>query len=926
MHEPTRLEILKRLKADYKFKTDTGSILRGGECPECKGKELYIYTEKPWLLKCGRLNKCGQDWSTKDLYEDLFDNWSERHKTTPEEPNAAAKAYLRDGRGLNIVKLANTYTQELYQDWESKATSATVRFPMPCHYGQGSQHNGSPGWWERLIDRPQRFGKKKANMPKGWRYAGHVWFHPNDTMESLARQNEIWFAEGIFDASALNEAFNHSLPDCRSVSTLSTSNYPARFLAALADTCTKLAGDSGRLAHRPTLVFAFDVGKAGVRYTRKFVEQARGDGWVCRAAQVRPDGEGTKLDWNDLLQHSKLTSDDLATYLDNGDITIAESAAEKAYLIYRRSKRSSFPLTFKTRQLWASFSVQRINELIETYHEDKTTAALSPEEKWEMAAREAVEISEIANCVFRALYYQRDEAINESSYYLRVDFPGKQDSVKANFAGGALAAGAEFKKRLISVAPGGIYSGSTFHLDKLMGHQLDGIRTVDALYYSGYSAQHKAWMFDDLAVANGRVIDLNDEDFFEIGKVGVKPASQSGEFKINYDPHKVDYSWWPLFNAAFGALGTVTLAFWFLSLFAEQIRAEQQRLGFLEISGEAGSGKSTLLMFLWKLNGRLANYEGFDPAPSSAAGIARELVKYGNLPIVMIEGDRSAEQSHAKKFDWSELKKLYNGHSPRTRGVANGGTDTFSPRFRGSLIIAQNWPIKDADTPILERIMGLHVDKSRFTPAGKAASEAIEAVEVEHVSGWMIHMIRQEKKILDFYKARFKHHENALIAHPEVINGRLAFNHAQLATALDCLTHAFTQNGKPVIAPREAEEAMHLITKMCVERHSAVSSDHPIVSQFWENFDFLELKMVEAGHTLNWHRKANTIAVNLTQFEQKSADYKISLPTRDIVELKKLLPGSKSRKFITQGTVNCSDGKARHCWSFAKPEGETILV
>ena len=39
-----------------------------------------------------------------------------------------------------------------------------------------------------------------------------------------------------------------------------------------------------------------------------------------------------------------------------------ESAAEKAFLLYRRSRRSEFPLTFKSRQLWAKFSVERINE------------------------------------------------------------------------------------------------------------------------------------------------------------------------------------------------------------------------------------------------------------------------------------------------------------------------------------------------------------------------------------------------------------------------------------------------------------------------------------------------------------------------------------------------------------------------------------
>ncbi len=925
MYEATRLEILKRLKADYRFKSDTGAVMRGGTCPLCKGKELYVYSEKPWVVRCGRLNKCGVELPTKELYADLFDNWSNRHKQTPEDPHAAAKAYLRDGRGLNIVKLAGTYTQELFQHWETKATSATVRFAMPCAYGADSRHNGAGGWWERLIDQPQRFGKQKANMPKGWKYGGHIWHHSDLTIEMLATKDEIWLAEGIFDSAALNEALGVGRPNCAAGSTLSTNNYPEKFLAALADAATTAASGSGASGHRPTLVFAFDVGKAGVSFTRKYVERARKEGWTSRAAQVTPDGEGAKLDWNELLQHNRLSADDLKTYLENGDITVAETAAEKAYLLFKRHERASFPLTFKTRQLWANLSAERISELVEAYDHDKTLRLLSNEEKWEKAAREAVVISQVANCVFRALYYQANEEIKQYSYYIRIDFPGKQDSKKANFPGNVMLKEGGFTDHLISVAPGAIFDGSTYQLKHIMRQQLDGIRTVDALYFSGYSIKHKAWMFEDIAVSAGRVIDLNDEDFFEIGKLGVKPASLSGDFAINYDPHKVDYSWWDDFHAAFGPLGTVTLAYWFLSLFAEQVRFEQQRLGFLEIWGEPESGKSTLLMFLWKLVGRLMNYEGFDPASATAAGIARELVKYGNLPIVMLEGDRAADANHNKKFDWNELKKLYNGHSPRTRGVANAGTDTFSPRFRGSLIIAQNHPIKEADQPVLERIMGLHVNKSRFTPRGKIASERIEGIEVSEVSGWIIHMIRQEKNVLDHYKARFKDHEVRLNSHREVVSTRLAFNHAQLAAALDCLVKAMSIDGRGVISPAEAELAQDLITKMCIERHTVISSDHPIIAQFWENFDWLEMKMAEASQVLNWHRDENKIAIHMTQFEQKSADFRINLPA-GMVELKKLLPTSKSRKFVGQTTVNSSDGKARHCWVFEKSKAEVVIV
>lgn len=921
MHESTRLEIVKRLKADtaLAFKNTGGDRWGGGKCPDCGQRELYVYTSNPWALRCGRLSKCGHEFPIKERYPDLFDNWTKKHQQTPENPNAAAKAYLQDGRGLNVVKLAGAYSQELYKDWESGATSGTVRFPVTCHYADGSPHNGKPGWWERLIDQPQRFGKKKANMPKGWSYRGHVWHHPKLSIDDLARQNEIVFAEGIFNAEHLNQFFDHSLPDCRAVSAMSCNNYPEHFLAALADAAARMADGSGHMVRLPTLIVAFDPGAAGVSYCRKFVDRARNEGWVVRAAQVSEDGEGTKQDWEDLARAGKLTADDWQTYLENGDITIAETAAEKAYLLYRRSRRSSFPLTFKTRQLWATFSATRINELVQSYDEDKTLAPLSIDEKYDMAAREAVEIKQIANCTFRALYYQENKLVNQTSYYFRIDFPGKQASVKAQFPGNTVLKEGPFADRLVSVAPGAIFDGTTQQLKTLMNYQCEDIITVDALYFSGYSIRHGAWMFDDIAIAKGRVIELNDEDYFDIGKVGVKPADQSGEFKITYDPHKIDYSWWPDYNAAFGEIGTVTLAFWFLSLFAEQVRHDQQRLGFLELWGEAGSGKSTMIMFLWKLCGRLFNYEGFDPSSATVAGTDRELVKYGNLPVVLLEGDRAAETSHARRFDWNVLKKLYNGHPPRTRGVASGGTETFSPRFIGALVIAQNAPVKETDTPVLERIMAIEVSKTRFTPAGHAASKRIERLEVDQVSHWMVAMIRQEANVLAHYKERFAQHEAALLANPAVSNIRLAFNHAQLAAALDCLGKAMVIGGKPVISPRELEEAHLLITRMCIERHAFVQSDHPIIAQFWENFDWLAQKHYGTDKWPELHRDSSLIAVNLTQFEQLCAEARLQLPV-PMVELKKLLPASKSRKFVRQGSVNCADGKVRHCWTFQRPE------
>src|SRR5690606_33966390 len=130
--------------------------------------------------------------------------------------------------------------------------------------------------------------------------------------------------------------------------------------------------------------------------------------------------------------------------------------------------------------------------------------------------------------------------------------------------------------------------------------------------FTGYSIDHKAWIFGDIAVHNGRVFEPNDEDYFVLGKRSVKLRTSERMLRIAYDPDGLDLSWTAPLVTAYGPKGLVVLAFWVLALFAEEVRAKQESLGFLEMTGAPGSGKTTLLEFLWKLLGRGA-YEGFDP-------------------------------------------------------------------------------------------------------------------------------------------------------------------------------------------------------------------------------------------------------------------------------------------------------------------------
>lgn len=891
-------ELLPKLTQDFGFKR-SGEWLQKGKCPQCGKKEVFTHADGPGILKCGRLDRCGWERHVKELYPEIFDNWSNRYVANEEDPTAAADAYLSHARGLDLQGLRGAYAQEHYRDAERGIDTATVRFTLP---------NGS--WWERLIDQPGRFDRK-ARFAYGKSYAGHWWQRPDVTMDDLAAADEIWLAEGIFNACAIEQAARG--PSLRAVSTMSCNNFPEASLAELRRAIA--AGPTP--TRQPKLVFAFDTGAAGTGYTRRFVKRARTEGWTVGAAQARDNGDeaGHGLDWNDLLLRDRLGAEHRDDYLWNGDVLIAPTASEKAFLLWQRHNWSSFHFIFEQRTWWAEFSQARIAEVVEGYATNASVSALDPEQKRDMAAREAGLIREIANCAFRVLYRQRDEATDETAYFFNIEFPTDRASVKGSFSAASISAAAEFKKRLLAVGTGAIWTGSPTQLDRIMQRQMPAIPDVETIGFTGYSREHGAYIFGDIAVMAGRVTLPNDDDYFDLSKdVQIKLGTSERLLDIVYDADRFDTAWLPDLLTAFGAKGVVTLAFFFATLFAEQIRASQKSFAFLEMWGEPGTGKTTLVEFLWKLLGR-ENYEGFDPAKATQAALARNLGKVGNLPVVLIEGDRHEDASHARRFEWEELKTAYNGRSVRSRGIKSSGNETYEPLFRGGVVIEQNDPVS-ASRAILERIMSIGFDQAGWNAATKLAAEKLEQWPVEQLSGFIVHVVKREAEILKLYRERFARHEAELIASPDVRTKRLAKNHAQLLAMLDALA---------LVLPLRAEQhsdAAELIVAMTGERQLAINADHPIVERFWELFDFIDGQQGDRiDNPIDHARSADVIAVNLPDFEQQCAQRRLTPPTS--VELKKHLKTSKSRRFLSGKTVNSSTGRSLHCWVFQRAGGAT---
>lgn len=852
-------DILRRLLADFDFK-ENEAWLQQGVCPSCGKKELFARADSPWFVRCGRANKCGYDASVKELYPDLFEKWSERYPPAPANPNAAADAYMQFARGFDPARVRGRYTQEQYYDRKLKAGSATVRFAV------------ADTWWERIIDEPGRFDKK-ANFKYGGSHAGYWWCPPALNVADL---DEVWLVEGIFDAIALEHR------GIAAVALMSCNNYPEHALAALRDA----SGDMPR----PRLVWALDGDRAGRSYTKKWVRRAREAGWTCEAAQI-PQGK-VKVDWNDLHQRDQLNDDDIADYRHHGALLLAETAFDKAILLYEKRGLREFPFDHEQRLYWFKLDMERFDRAREAAEQQ---SGLTEKGRRDYALNESGTVSEIANCLPTALYYQANALTDEAWYYFRIDFPHSGQTVKNTFTGGQIASSGDFKKRLLAIAPGAFYTGNGQQLDRYLKSQMAGIRSVQTVDFVGYSKDHGAYIFNDLAVKGGQVYELNEEDFFDIGKLSVKTLNQSVSLNINrngVDVRAEDRFDWPdrLWHC-FGAKGIVALAFWFGSLFAEQIRAEHKSYPFLEIVGEPGAGKSTLIEFMWKLFGR-RDYEGFDPSKSSLAARARNFAQVSGMPVVLIEGDRSDDTAKARSFDWDELKTAYNGRSVRAIGVKNGGNETREPPFRGAIVISQNAQVS-ASEAVLQRLLHLHFDRAAQTPQTKRHAEELERVPVDAVSGFLLAAIRCEAEVMKTITEATPRYEQQLQALGEIRSMRIAKNHAQLMALVDALAHVVPIAGERIDAVRGT------LVDMAICRQRAINADHPVVQEFWDMFEYLDGD--EGEPRLNHSFDDGLIAVNLNHFATVAADRRQTVPP--LTDLKRYLRSSRVRRFVDVKTV-----------------------
>jgi hypothetical protein len=864
-------EIVRALLQDSRFNfTDKSGYLRQGVCPDCGKKELYVRKSEPWRIACGRENKCGSSWTTKELLPQLFENYVKRFPPTPKNPKATADAYLTEDRGFNLTRCRAWYDQETYRLEETGEAVPTVRFYLDKERTR---------YWERLIGKTKADGQK-ANVggkrkPDTTLYRGDAWTPPE---QELQPGDQCYVTEGIFHAIALEHTGK------KVAAAISSVNFPSNFIEA----------NKGKDI---TWIFALDGDKSGRRYMekhRKILLDMEEKVEICLL-------QNGQKDWDDFWKEGKLNDKLLEECLYHGTLFSSESVEEKCWRIFRRYPTKTYHvIDFRNAIYTVKIDSKFSEKLQEMGIKLESTGGLE-------MFKTHCSVSEACNVSLTFLYLEKDELMDEQKYVFKIDYKNGTQPKIMGISGDSLISGAVLDKALLNNTNGGQFTGDSKTFAILKKRLLDRVMLeVQSIPFIGYEKKSKAYVFHDNAFQSGIKVKLNEHGYFELKNKGIKTSlgavllQTNGDFTPDFLPNYIK---------AFHYSGVAVLAFWLGTLFVQQIRARQKSFPFLEYTGEPASGKSTCLEFVWKLVGWDDN-EGFDIAKSTRAGRRRRFSQVSNLPVVIIESDRESgdNEKRPRQFDFDECKPFYNGRATGTLGVATRGNDIEEQLFQASLLISQNAEV-DGSPALLERIVHCHVDKKHHGEGTREIATWFERQTAATVGGFLEIALKNEKKILDIYFTSFEKYLSYFDS-SEIRNERIRKNHAQIAACAQALTVIF-----PNLNQQTINQFVTYLETRAKAREERIAADHPLVEKFWETYHYIN-EQAPDGNLLDHSTTPQEIAVNLNSFRANCLDYGQELI--DLTQLKKVLITSRRYKFIARNRVLRSAlwSKSIRCWIF----------
>lgn len=877
-------EIISRLIKEFNFKT-RGDHLREGVCPYCGKKTLWTWIDKPGMVQCNRTNNCQWQMSSKELFPDLFENLNKKYPPTAENKQQTADVYLSLIRGFDVSKIKGWYEQGKYWHPLGDKGTASVKFYLD---------DAKKVYWERLIDdvtlTHEDGDKEVRNKSFKGAFKG-LWWQPPDF--SIEADDEIYWCEGILDAIALN------LNGYKAVAIMSSGTFPSEAIKPY-------------LEKNIHWVLALDNDATGRRCLQKHAKTLRKMDQRVGAALSSDNEE--KQDWNDLHKAEKLSDDKMKHYRYLGRVELAQNPTEKALVMWKHQTKRSYFVFIHVNSSY-SFKIKKEDFEKAFEKENELNGPDKAQRNERVAFVHASKISEIATFKMGFLYFQEPDNGEDGQFFFRLNFKNKAAEKQLAFPGKVLMSHTDFKKAVTNKTPSALFKGKGCDLDCLfedwMAHIPKFVKTLD---FIGYHAETKAYVYTDFAVERGQLIKLNKESFFELKKTGIKSIADIKQKLATQT--KAD--WLTDYITAFGIGGLAALSWWFGCLFAEQIRKKYRSYPYFEIIGEAGSGKSDMVDFLWKLLGKEG--ESFNPNSSTLAGRTRKMAEVSNLPVVFNDTDneKTAQDKHAKKFNWDEHKDPYEGEIARVTGVKTGDNSTRKPLFRAGLMAVQNIPIV-ASEAILTRFVHLQHDRSHHSPAGEKASVRLNMLAVMDVSGFLLDSVQKEQAVLKLFDERFSLHKKILQGKPTLKVQRIIKNHAMMMAFADCLGLVISIKAETII------EIQQKLVQMAEFRQAMLNQDHSIVQQFWANFDYINSKVyagengrvIEENTANHSYQPEIEIAVNLEHFRVLCSEYRLEL--LDTNELRRYLPTSQKRPLIAKKTVKSRlQGRTIRCWVFKR--------
>lgn len=860
-------EMVEALLADPAYDLVEKGTYLTGKCPACGKHELFISKEKPWVLQCNRLNRCGWSASTRKLYPELFENYARRYPATIKEPNKTADSYLALNRGFDLSKIRGSYSQCVFHDSATGNSYPSIRFPIP------DTENAT---WERIIAN-QNSKIRKAHFTGS--YAGAAWtvkdFKPT-------KGNQVFIVEGIFHAMALHHAGYHA------IAAMSATNFPSKIIEA-------------HKKKQIDWVLALDGDNAGRTYMKKHAQKITRLNEKASICLLPEEGK----DWDDLHREQKIKPAFIKRCLLNGQIFAASSVKEKAYYEFQRIPRSSILINYSNGLYSVSVSKRDIKSQLK--NEEINLASDRGKEIFILHLM----VKKISNIVPTILYLEKDELLNEQAYIFNITYETGRAADKISIDGTHLSETKLFRRALLNKTVGGRLSASHKEFELILEQLLDkSPMVIEKKRFLGFDPSSETYIFNNHAYHQGKEVFQNKEGFFPTGDKGIKTALRG----VQIDPSgRFSDEWLPAFIDVFHWQGLSCLAFWLGSFFVQQIRAKHKSFPFFELTGEPGAGKSTLLEFLWKCTGR-RNYEGFDVMKATEAGRRRAFSQLSNLPVVLIESDRNSDIRDAKKqqFDFDACKPFFNGRGTGTLGLPTRDNEIEENMFQSSLIISQNLEV-DGSEALRERVVHCHVNKSHFRPESLETARWFETTEVTELSGFLKTALLHEDHVLSTIFKAFKEIETYYFE-AGITNARIAKNHAQVAACGMALKILF-----PNTMTEEYEMNLkNYLLSRAIKRQQRLKSDHPIIELFWENYEHLN----SLHHTstkidkLNHARDEASIAISLTEYRAMCKKHGLELIDSRI--LKQHLPCSTRHKLLYKNiNINSKHtGTTKRCWVF----------